>query len=304
MVVRRLGGNPLAREGLPLLGLYWLYSSIRWLVARNSPYEAFENAFTVIRLEKQLGIFHETVIQSWFIDHAMGFVFIANTFYTLGYFPVVLLCAILLYRFTPRRFLVFKMAFLLGLGFALVCFSVFPLAPPRMMPGIGFVDTQEAFGDGFYNRKLVLSFYNPYAAMPSLHFGLTLLVGIMAYSFNRRVFRAIGVLYPSFMALAIVTTGHHYFLDIIGGGIVIGMAYGLASVLTYVSPYMSQELAVRLAGINQGVLYAVNLLGPRSPRLPPDYVISPWSREQRDYAHHQKSPAASLALLFSRSPLL
>jgi len=223
----QLGNNLLIREGVPLLSLYWLYSTIRWLIARNSPHEAFQNAIRIIELESRLGIFHELTVQRWLIDHAMGVVRIANEFYTIGYFPVLILFSVLLYRFEAERFSIFKLTFLLGLGLALVCFSVYPLVPPRLLPGFGFADTQQVFGSSLYHRKSVLSFFNPYAAMPSLHFGWALLVGIIAYSFEHRAFKIFGVLYPSCMAFVVVTTGHHFFLDIVGGGLVVGLAYAL-----------------------------------------------------------------------------
>jgi membrane-associated phospholipid phosphatase len=238
----QLGNNLLIREGVPLLGLYWLYSTIRWLIARNSPYEAFQNATKIIQLESRLGIFHELAIQSWLIDHALGVVRIANEFYTIGYFPVLILFSVLLYRFEPKRFAIFKLTFMLGLGFALVCFSVFPLAPPRLVSGGGFVDTQQVFGSSLYNNKSVLSFYNPYAAMPSLHFGWALLVGIMACGFERRLLKIFGVLYPSCMAFVVVTTGHHFFLDIVGGGIVVGLAHTLVNLLPQWTKAVAQAL--------------------------------------------------------------
>jgi hypothetical protein len=229
--LKKLARNPLLREAAPLLGLYWLYSLIRWLVAYDSPYEAFTNAFKVIRLEKQLGIFYEPIIQRWLIDQAMGVVHFANWFYTVGYFPILLLAAVFFFRFDRDRFHTFKHTFMLGLGFALICFSLFPLAPPRMLPEVGFVDTQQVFGSDLYNQKSMASLYNPYAAMPSLHFGWALLVGMMAFTFSRRALKVMGVLYPLSMALVIVTTGHHYILDIAGGGAVVALAYGLVKAL-------------------------------------------------------------------------
>jgi membrane-associated phospholipid phosphatase len=294
----KLGNNPLAREGAPLLGLYWLYSSIRWLIARNSPYEAFQNAFKIIHLEQQLGIFFESTIQRWLIDHAMGVVYIANEFYTLGYFPILILCGVLLYRFEPERFLIFKLTFLLGLGFALICFSAFPLAPPRMLPEVGFVDTQQAFGSSLYNHKSVLSFYNPYAAMPSLHFGWALLVGIMAYSFERRILKIFGILYPSFMALVIVTTGHHYFLDIAGGGLFVGLAY----MLVRVSPYVFHELSSSPARINGGATLEERPARLGSSRRSDGHNIPSWSKEQRDYVRQQKLRSTITAMLNSWRP--
>ena len=155
----------------------------------------------------------------------------ANEFYTIGYIPVLIIFSVMLYRFEPDRFTIFKLTFLLGLGFALVCFSLFPLAPPRLLPGFGFVDTQQAFGSNLYNRKTVLSFYNPYAAMPSLHFAWALLVGIMAYGYEHRAFKIFGVLYPSGMAFVVVTTGDHFFLDIVGGVIVVSLSYTIVKAL-------------------------------------------------------------------------
>lgn len=223
--------NPLIREGTTLLGLYWLYSSIRWFVARTSPYEAYSNAFKIIHLETSLGIFHEPDIQKWLIENAMFLVRLANNFYTVGYFPILVLTGVWLYFNNQERFHVFKLTFALGLGFALVCFSLFPLAPPRMLPEAGFIDTQQVYGDGFYNKQTFVSFYNPYAAMPSLHFGWTLLTSIMAFLSGRRLLKLLGVIYPCMMAFTIVTTGHHYILDIVGGGIVVGTAYLLVNAL-------------------------------------------------------------------------
>jgi hypothetical protein len=247
--IKNIVSNPVVREGVPLLGLYWLYSSIRHFVALDNPYQAFHNAFKLIHLEEQLGIFYEPTIQSWLVEHALGVVRVANEFYTLGYFPVLILCAVLLYRFSPQRFRIFKWTFMLGLGFALISFSVFPLAPPRMLPEVGFVDTQWMFGSNLYRQESVLSFYNPYAAMPSLHFGWALLVGLVACSSHRRILKVLGVLYPCCMAIVIVTTGHHYFLDIVGGGVVIALAHSIVRMLPRAFPVPTLGTAgVRLGG--------------------------------------------------------
>jgi membrane-associated phospholipid phosphatase len=280
--LKRLSHNPLIREGAPLLGLYWLYSSIRWFVARSSPYEAFSNAFKVIQLETELGIFHEPAIQGWLIDHAMGLVRLANNFYTVGYFPILFLTGFLLYWFNPDHYYVFKLTFALGLGFALVSFSLFPLAPPRMLPQVGFVDTQQVYGDGFYNRKVMLSFYNPYAAMPSLHFGWSLLTGIMARASGRRVLKWLGMLYPCCMVFAIVTTGHHYFLDIVGGGIVVGTAYLLVNAL----PRPSKELATRPVQTHGNVLYKPEFTGLRPNLLDSNRLQDRLERRKAQVLHY------------------
>jgi hypothetical protein len=296
----RFSSNPLVREGAPLLGLYWLYSTIRWFVARDSPFEAFENAYKIIQLEEQIGVFHEPTIQSWLVEHAMGFVQIANTFYTVGYFPILIVCGVLLYRFQFERFQVFKLTFLLTLGFALFCFSVFPLAPPRMLPEFGFVDTQQAYSDGFYNQKFVLSFYNPYAAMPSLHFGLAMLVGLVAYDFNRRTLKVFGMLYPGVMAVVIVTTAHHYFSDIAGGGIAVGLAYGIVKALPHVvkQPYFNP------ISINSSLPYREKFFTLWRSDKPASHHLPHWAKKDRDYVAQEKLRSTITAWLYRwRSPL-
>lgn len=221
------------REIIILLGLYWLYSSLRWFVARESPDVPFRNAMEVILLESQLGFFYELAIQRWLLDNAMFMVDAANHFYTVGYFPILIIMGVLLFVYDQKRFDLFRGTFVLGLGLALVGFSLFPLAPPRMLSELGFVDTQLLRGIGVFNQKRALSFYNPYAAMPSMHFGWTVLIGIMLFSFKWRVCKLAAFVYPAMMALTVITTGHHYLLDVMGGGIVVGSAYSIVRYVIY-----------------------------------------------------------------------
>ncbi len=204
----------------------------------------------------------------------------------------------MLYRFAPRFYQVFKLTFLLGLGFSLISFSVFPLAPPRMLPGVGFVDTQQAFSAGIYNDKFILSFYNPYAAMPSLHFGLAFLVGIIAYRFNRRILKIAAVLYPSFMALVILTTGHHYILDIAGGATVMGMAYGLVKAL----PWIVKEAPASPVTLNRIVSYSQKHPRTEVSLRSNNLAFLGYSRKERELFREQELRSTMLASLVSWRP--
>ena len=56
--------------------------------------------------------------------------------------------------------------------------------------------------------------YNPFAAVPSLHFGYALIVGVALAAFaDGRSMRIAGALYPVPMLLIIVATGNHFFFD-------------------------------------------------------------------------------------------
>ena len=81
---------------------------------------------------------------------------------------------------------------------------------------------------------------NPYASMPSMHFGYSLLYVLTAmmlvvghskcgWCMKHAALLMALLLYPSMMLLVIVTTGNHFFLDAIIGGCTVCVAYFLVS---------------------------------------------------------------------------
>lgn len=121
-----------------------------------------------------------------------------------------------------------------SLGFAtllaLVGFWLYPLAPPRLMPTLGMIDTVHGvqdFSKPDYGTLTALT--NQYAAMPSLHFGWSLWCGVViAIIAPKWWMKALGLLHPFFTVSAIVATGNHWVLDAAGGAVVVGAGFGLA----------------------------------------------------------------------------
>lgn len=124
-----------------------------------------------------------------------------------------------------------------GLGFAtllaLVGFWLYPLAPPRLMPDLGIIDTVHGvqdFTQPDYGTLTALT--NQYAAMPSLHFGWSLWCGlVIAVIAPKTWMKAVGLLHPLFTASAIVATGNHWVLDAAGGALVVGAGFALTYLL-------------------------------------------------------------------------
>lgn len=124
-----------------------------------------------------------------------------------------------------------------SLGFAtllaLVGFWLYPLAPPRLMPGLGIIDTvhgAQDFAKPDYGTLTHLT--NQYAAMPSLHFGWALWCGlVIAVLAPRWWMKALGLLHPLFTVSAIIGTGNHWVLDAVGGAAVVVAGLGLSYVL-------------------------------------------------------------------------
>ena len=97
-------------------------------------------------------------------------------------------------------------------GTALVVHIVFPLAPPRMFPQWGFVDTMAAFGPNAYagaSGDLV----NQFAAMPSLHVGWAALIAYVVHRTGPRWLAAVAAAHVVVTVLVVVVTANHYWLD-------------------------------------------------------------------------------------------
>jgi hypothetical protein len=104
----------------------------------------------------------------------------------------------------------------------LIFFALVPVAPPRMLPELGFIDPIHA-------SMTTSGAKNEFAAVPSFHFGFTMLAAMgvaHAYAWRRWLVAALAVL-PAIMLLAIVSTANHFFLDAGIGAAVVMAAWML-----------------------------------------------------------------------------
>lgn len=124
-----------------------------------------------------------------------------------------------------------------SIGFATVLalfgFWLYPLAPPRLMPGLGFIDTVHGVQDlDSPDFGALTAMTNQYAAMPSLHFGWSLWCGVVIVLLAPKAWmKALGLLHPLFTVSAIVATGNHWVLDAVGGAAVVAAGFGLTYAL-------------------------------------------------------------------------
>ncbi|PSM41411.1 hypothetical protein C6Y14_21850 [Streptomyces dioscori] len=156
-----------------------------------------------------------------------------NFYYTSFHFVVPLTVLGVLYARRPAEYRWARSALGFATLFALVGFWLYPLAPPRLMPGLGFIDTVHGvqdFSQPDYGTLTALT--NQYAAMPSLHFGWSLWCGlVIAIIAPKWWMKALGLLHPLFTVSAIVATGNHWVLDAVGGAAVVGAGFGLTYLL-------------------------------------------------------------------------
>jgi len=200
-------------EVLLWLGLYPVYLAIRGL-SIDSYATALANAHDLISVERSLSIFHEGAVQDA-LSPLHGFF---STYYMLGFGPVVAATLVWLAFMNREHYAALRTALFVSLAFAAVSYALLPMAPPRLVPDIGIADTVGlAAGHDTGSFGGVVPF-NPYAAMPSMHVGWSLLVGIFGFRALRgNALRWIFAIHPVLMAVTVSATGNHYFLDSAAG---------------------------------------------------------------------------------------
>jgi hypothetical protein len=113
----------------------------------------------------------------------------------------------------PAHYFWVRRALILLTASALVVHVLFPLAPPRMRPDLGFVDTGALFGPNVYGPPEGGSIANQFAAMPSLHIGWAVLVALGLIVATRSRWRWLWVAHPILTILVVVGTANHWWLD-------------------------------------------------------------------------------------------
>lgn len=193
--------------------------------------DAFTNADWIIDLERTLHLDVEHAVQRfaesvWGLSDVSAFLYInVQTTVTFAVMAYIYL------RHTPAFGFVRNM-FVVTWAVALVGFVLVPTAPPRLVPELGLHDSVGLFTGVDPNARHITKFYNPYAAVPSLHVGIATLVGFsMARLAVHRPVRIAWACYPLMVTFIVMATGNHYLFDAVAGMATAGLgavaAHGL-----------------------------------------------------------------------------
>lgn len=200
-----------------------IYQGSRVLVI-GDPSTAFENAAGIIDWEQSSGLFVEVTIQQWVLNH-IQLTEALNWFYMYAHWTVTPLFFVWLYRRRRRAYPYVRNAFFAANGIALLIYMIYPVAPPRLVGG-GFVDTLHRISDIDLHAGLLSGWFNPHAAVPSMHFGYAVMIGVVGMVLLRGwPLRAAALAYPLLVFITITGTGNHYVLDAIAGGLVVATGF-------------------------------------------------------------------------------
>jgi hypothetical protein len=201
------------QAALVVVGIF-VYFRVRGLT-EGSVGLAQEHARDIVGLERRLGINIEGGLQDLVAPWGWLQTF-ANWIYIWGHWPVIVVTMLWLAWHRRVIFLRLRNAMLVSGAIGVIVFVTYPLAPPRLA-GLGLTDTVTEQSQA-YRVLQPPAFVNQYAAMPSLHSGWDLLVGMAIFAAATTVFwKAVGVAMPVLMAFAVVATANHYVLDVVAG---------------------------------------------------------------------------------------
>jgi hypothetical protein len=207
---------------------YWTYSLIRNAVPEQKV-EALRNANWIWRAEEALGIAVERTVNRA-VNSVEWLVVGMNYYYATLHFIVTVAVLVWLYRWHPGRYAATRMVLCVTTGVALLGYYLYPLAPPRLMSGQGFIDTvlvHETWGSMASGNLANMS--NQYAAMPSMHIGWSVWCGITIVMLSRVMWvRMLGICYPTLTLVVIVATANHFWLDAVGGVLCLSFGYLLS----------------------------------------------------------------------------
>lgn len=216
-----------AREvaiGLLAYGLYLLVCRV--VLRSEGRARARRNAERIFALEERAGLAVEPACQRASLRipglaHALNMGYpVLNVGLTVGWLLV-------LHRRRDPQYLRLRRACVTAHLGAQPVFWLAPVSPPRTLPT--HVDTLAEISGLDLEHPLLVRFYNPIAAMPSLHvaFAVITALAVAERTSTRRVASGV-VLYPAAVTAVVVATGNHFVLDTAAGAALGAVAWRLS----------------------------------------------------------------------------
>ena len=213
------GWHTVPRELALACGGVLMYFGVRGLTVGSADV-ALRHAGDIVSAEQGLGVYVEP---SWqrLVEDSHFLTTAANWIYIWGHWPVIVLTLLWLVLDHPAGYRLTRDTLLASGAVGMMTFALYPVAPPRLA-GLGLIDTVTMYSTS-YRVLQPHALVNPYAAMPSLHVGWDLLMGIALFTYSQhRAIRLFGVLLPVLMAVSVIVTANHYLVDaIVGAGLVL-----------------------------------------------------------------------------------
>jgi hypothetical protein len=210
-----------AREAGLMFGLYGLWQFAGTFTAMSAA-GAIARGQWIWHAERVLRLPSESWVQHLFLPHPLV-IQSFNLYYDILHFPMLIGCLIWVYAWHRADYPRIRTLIVLFTAASLLV-QLIPVAPPRLLPGTGLVDTAFVYGQSVYTWGHGALEADQYSAMPSVHVGWALIVAIAVITVSRSRWRWLAALYPALTTLVVVVTANHFWFDGIAAAILVVLA--------------------------------------------------------------------------------
>jgi hypothetical protein len=219
-----------ARTQIGLFALaYLVYSAARWITVGDLAV-AKANADWIMTLEHHLHVAVEASVQTSLTG--TWILWVLNHLYLAAQLIVLPGALIFLYLRSRPLYARLRNTIVATWLISIPVYAAFPVAPPRLAD-VGLIDTITSQTGFALDSSLTTSFYNELAAVPSLHVGFAVAIGVaIAAAVRNPIAKGIALMWGPTIGLAVVATGNHYVFDIAAGVIASALGYALGTAAT------------------------------------------------------------------------
>ncbi|HEX4110500.1 MAG TPA: phosphatase PAP2 family protein [Solirubrobacteraceae bacterium] len=179
---------------------------------------AIRHGRDLLRIEHSLHLSPERSLDRW-LSHHHGLALALADVYDNAHFVVTFGVLLWLWIWHSDRYVPLRRALVLTNLLAFAVFLLYPTAPPRLLPGQGYIDVVAQTGAiGSWHTGALSHDADQYAAMPSLHLAWAWWSVIsLALVVRGRLWRGLFGLYPLLVGFVVLSTGNHYLIDAVAG---------------------------------------------------------------------------------------
>jgi PAP2 superfamily len=197
---------------------------------------SFAHARDLADLERSLGALIEPSVQDWAVSSGWP-AEVARWGYANLHFKGSCLALAAIYFLWRGSFGFVRNAVIVAMAISVAGYALYPTAPPRFLGELGLDPSSAVTGNQPFLSAPGDPLFNPFAAVPSMHVGLSLILAwSLALLVRPRLLKALLFAYPLLMTYVVVASGNHFWLDAVFGAVSAALAVGVAVLLGRVRP--------------------------------------------------------------------
>jgi PAP2 superfamily len=207
------------REIGVIVGLFVLWK-VASAVSVTDTAGAFARGQWIWNLERTLRLPSELSVQGAVLGHP-GVVQLLNVFYLAAHIGSIVIFLPWLFLRHRAQYRQWRNIIAVFTGVSLLI-QLVSVAPPRLLPQFGFVDTAALYHQSAYSH-LGPGMVDQLSSMPSIHVGWAIAIAVAVISVSTSRWRWLVIAHPVLTAYAVVATANHFWLDGAAAALLVGL---------------------------------------------------------------------------------